>query len=58
MSDTQCLDPHCEAILEEYRENLPRFNDMARQLHSRLKNTFDDAGLLVAALEYRVKTEG
>lgn len=57
MSDTQCLDPHCETILEEYRENLPRFNDMARQLHSRLKNTFDDAGLLVAALEYRVKTE-
>ena len=57
MSDTQCLDPHCEAILEEYRENLPRFNEMAGQLHSRLKNTFNDAGLLVAALEYRVKAE-
>ena len=57
MSVTQCLDPHCEAILEEYRMNLPRFNEKADQLHSCLKKTFDDAGLLVAALEHRVKTE-
>lgn len=51
------LDPHCEAILEEYRENLPMFGNMALKVRNQLKNTFDEAGLLVAALEYRVKTE-
>jgi len=51
------LDPHCEAILEEYRENLPMFGDMALKVRNQLKNTFDEAGLLVAALEYRVKAE-
>ena len=51
------LDPHCEAILEEYRQGLPQFETVAKEVHETLKRTFDKAGLLVAAIEYRVKSE-
>lgn len=51
------LDAHCQAILKEYRDNLPRFEKEAAEAFDKLKRTIDDAGILVAALEYRVKTE-
>ncbi len=51
------LDPHCEAILEEYRAALPQCQAVAKELHEQLKSTFERAGLIVAALEYRVKSE-
>ena len=51
------LDPHCEAILEEYRQNLPRFREAATQVKNLLAKTFQDAGLLTAGLECRIKTE-
>ena len=51
------MDLHCEAILEEYRENLPRFEEVAREIRAALQKTFDDAGLLLAGIESRVKTE-
>ncbi len=57
MSDVKHLDLHCQIILEEYRENLPLFQEKAGELFSRLKNTLSDAGLIVAQLEYRVKAE-
>ena len=56
-SDTIQLDPHCEAILQEYRDNLSRFKEMEKSVHQQLSQTFNEAGLLVAALESRVKTE-
>ncbi len=57
MAEESHLDPHCEAILSEYRDNLPSFDEAARKVYDVLKKTLDDAGLLVAALEYRVKSE-
>ena len=51
------LDPHCEAIMEEYRKGLPQFEAVAREINFKLRRTFDQAGLLVAAIEYRVKSE-
>ncbi len=51
------LDPHCEAILQEYRDALPQCKAVAKEVYNTLKSTFDQAGLLVAAIEYRVKTE-
>jgi ppGpp synthetase/RelA/SpoT-type nucleotidyltranferase len=51
------LDAHCQAILKEYRDNLPKFEKEAAEAFDKLKRTIDDAGILVAALEYRVKTE-
>ena len=51
------LDPHCEAILEEFRAGLPQFKSVAKEVYNTLKSTFEEAGLLVAAIEYRVKAE-
>lgn len=51
------LDPHCEAIMDEYRSQLPRFEEVRKTVHRTIKQTLDDAGLLVAAIESRVKTE-
>ena len=51
------LDAHCEAILQEYRDQLPRLREAADSVYGRLKATLDEAGLLVAAIEYRVKAE-
>ena len=52
------LDPHCEAILEEYREHLPLFEQVKGEVLSKLKEVFEEAGLIVASIEGRVKTEG
>ena len=51
------LDAHCQAILEEYRENLPKFEKAAETFHGMLKKIFEDSGLIVASIEHRVKTE-
>ena len=51
------LDAHCESILEEYRQNLPLFQETEKRLHETLKKTFQDAGLLLASIESRVKAE-
>ena len=56
MSRTRHLDPHCEAILQEYQDNRPRFREVEQEVKERLRKTFADAGLLVAALESRVKS--
>ena len=57
MSKERHLDLHCEAILDEYRENLPRFREEAERIHALLKKTCDGAGLVLAAIEHRVKSE-
>ena len=51
------LDAHCLAILDEYRENLPLFRETEAVVKQKLKDTFAEAGLLVASLESRIKTE-
>ncbi len=55
MPKTRHLDPHCEAILEEYQNNLPRFREVEQTVKQKLSDTFREAGLLVAAIESRVK---
>lgn len=56
MSRTGHLDPHCEAILQEYQDNLPRFREVEAQVKDTLIRTLADAGLLVAAIESRIKS--
>ena len=51
------MDLHCQAILQEYRDNLPLLNQTAESVRASLKKALDDAGLIIAALECRVKTE-
>lgn len=55
MKKARQLDPHCEAILREYQDNLPRFREVEQEVKERLRQTLADAGLLVAAIESRVK---
>ncbi|MBR4741222.1 MAG: hypothetical protein IK074_08685 [Bacteroidales bacterium] len=55
--NTYQLDAHCQAILEEYREHLPQFEKVKDTVQAQLKEVFDEAGIIVAAIEGRVKTE-
>lgn len=58
MPEDRHLDAHCEAILQDYRDNLPVFEKLSAHVRGMLADTLNEAGLLVAALESRVKTEG
>ena len=55
MAKTRHLDPHCEAILEEYKNNVARFREVEQEVKEKLGKTLADSGLLVAAIESRVK---
>ncbi len=52
------LDPHCQAILEEYRQAKPAAEQAAVKVKATLEKVFRQSGLIVAAIESRVKTEG
>ena len=56
MSNKRYLDPHCEAILQEYQDNLPRFREIELDIKAKLNKTLSEAGLVVAAVESRVKS--
>lgn len=51
------LDPHVEELLEQYRQLLPIYGQMAEVIPEKLKGFFAEAGIVVAAVEHRVKTE-
>lgn len=55
MPKTRHLDPHCTAIMQEYKDNLPRFRTIEQEVKEKLKKTLSDAGLIVAAIESRIK---
>ena len=51
------LDLHGQMILDEYRENLATFQKMKEIIDSLLKKALEDNGILVTAVESRVKAE-
>ena len=51
------LDPHAQELLQQYRSLLPVYTQMAEVIPERLKEFFAEAGIIVAAVEHRVKTE-
>ena len=51
------MDLHSELILEEYRESLPVFKQMEEEVLSMLKDVLARNGIVVTAIEARVKTE-
>ena len=51
------LDPHAGMLLEQYRNLLPVYRQMADVIPERLKGFFEEAGIIVAAVEHRVKSE-
>ncbi len=53
----QNLSPHTQELLEQYRSLLPVYEKMADVIPEKLKEFFDEAGIIVAAVEHRVKAE-
>ena len=53
----QELDPHTKELLAQYESLLPVYTQMERVIPERLHQIFDEAGIIVAALEHRIKTE-
>lgn len=51
------LDPHSETILQEYREHLPQFLEVEKQIAKTIRDYLSEAGIRIAAVESRVKTE-
>lgn len=51
------LDPHTQELLQQYHSLLPVYTQMAEVIPERLKEFFAEAGIIVAAVEHRVKTE-
>ena len=53
----QELDPHAQELLEQYKSLLPVYTQMAEVIPEKLKEFFAEAGIIVAAVEHRVKAE-
>ncbi len=51
------LDLHCQMILEEYRDTLPELESMRVQVLDTLREALERNGLVVTAIETRIKTE-
>ncbi len=51
------LDPHSESIMEEYRKQRPMFLEAENAIATRLRESLTEAGIVVASVESRVKTE-
>ena len=56
-SHVQNLDPHAQELLQQYRSLLPVYTQMAGRIPEKLKDFFAEAGIIVAAVEHRVKAE-
>ena len=51
------MDQHIQSILEEYRRDLPLFKKAASDVSAQIRRVLSKAGVMVAAVESRVKTE-
>ena len=51
------LDPHGEALMQQYRELVPTLQEMAKKAYDQLRRALREQGIYVTAFEYRVKTE-
>ena len=53
----EALDLHSQFILEEYREAMPVFVQMQKKVVDTLHDALDRSGLIVTAIDSRIKTE-
>lgn len=51
------LDLHCQMILEEYQEALPVLEEMKVKVLQKLREALDRNGIIVTAIEARIKTK-
>ena len=56
-STSSASDLHDQQLLSQYRALLPVYSLMAETVPGKLKAFFDESGIIVAALEHRVKEE-
>ena len=54
---TYQLDPHGEALLQEYRQNLPVLQRIEQVVNQKVSETLKEQGIYVTTLEHRIKTE-
>ena len=54
---TPSLDLHSQELMQQYKDLLPVYEKIASHVSKQLKDFFEDAGIIVAAIESRVKTE-
>ena len=57
MNSTAPLDPHAQELLSQYRSLLPIYSELDRVIPGKLKDFFAEAGIIVAAVEHRIKEE-
>ena len=50
-------DAHIQSLLQQYRDFLPVYSKMAEVIPERLKEFFQEAGFIPAAVEHRVKSK-
>ena len=55
--DNMKLDPHGEALMQQYRDLLPTLEVVAKKAYDLLRRALRQQGIYVTAIEYRVKTE-
>ena len=58
MAENYALDAHSQAILEEYRQQRPVFEKMQETIPAQVRALLDEAGIIVASVESRIKEEG
>ena len=58
MAENYALDAHSQAILEEYRKQRPVFEKMQETIPAQVRALLDEAGIIVASVESRIKEEG
>ena len=57
MKEKVILTPHCQQILDQYKSKIQTYKSLAKIVEEKIRHFFDEAGLFVAALEHRLKTE-
>lgn len=57
MEEELKLDPHSEALMEQYRQLKPTLEQLAKESYDLLVNALREQGIYVTAIEQRVKTE-
>lgn len=51
------LDPHGEALMEQYRKLLPTLEKLSTDVYEMLTHALNEQGIYVTAIEHRVKSE-
>ena len=51
------LDPHGEALMEQFRKRLPELEQLAKDAYDQLSSALLAQGIYVTAMEHRVKSE-